>query len=100
MQTYFCSFLTLASKILNDVFGIAEAKYYDSGGKTDHFTGSSSPAVNIIIIITIIIIIIIIINLLLLLLRARPKAERVHRQLAEIFHTERPGPARPNHDAL
>ena len=28
-------------------------------------------------------------------LRARPKAERVHRQLAEIFHIERPGPARP-----
>ena len=26
------------------------------------------------------------------LLRARPKAERVHRQLAEIFHIERPGP--------
>ena len=30
------------------------------------------------------------------LLRARPKAERVHRQLAEIFHIERPGPARPD----
>ena len=28
-------------------------------------------------------------------LRARPKTERVHRQLAEIFHIERPGPARP-----
>ena len=27
------------------------------------------------------------------LLRARPKAERLHRQLAEIFHIERPGPA-------
>ena len=34
------------------------------------------------------------------LLRARPKAERVHRQLAEIFHIERPGPTRPDRDAL
>ena len=30
------------------------------------------------------------------LLRARPKAERVHRQLAEIFNIERPGPTRPD----
>ena len=30
------------------------------------------------------------------LLRARPKAERVHRQLAEIFHIERPSPTRPD----
>ena len=29
-------------------------------------------------------------------LRARPKAERVHRQLTEIFHIERPGPTRPD----
>ena len=28
-------------------------------------------------------------------LRARPKAEQVHRQLAEIFHIERPDPTRP-----
>ena len=32
-------------------------------------------------------------NIISLLLRARPKAERVHRQLAEIFHIERPAPA-------
>ena len=34
------------------------------------------------------------------LLRARPKAEQVHRQLADIFHTERPGPTRPDRNAL
>ena len=29
-------FLALATEILNDVYGIAEAKHYECGGKTDH----------------------------------------------------------------
>ena len=30
------------------------------------------------------------------LLKVRPKAERIHRQLAEIFHIEQPGLTRPD----